>query len=134
MANLKMCLTQQGWLTTLEQFKDYKTSFKLPGKYQLWKRVYWAFNRYAGFIWFSFKAFFAQINAVQPTARHAREADEMRAATSECLYVNCHYYYWPTLNRTGRVWQILVVLSSIKYHNPIQRFSNRYVRTDRRQM
>jgi hypothetical protein len=71
--------------STLEQFRDNKISFQLPRKYLLWKRVYWAFNRYAGFIWLSFKAFFAQINAVQPTARHAREADEMRAATSEGL-------------------------------------------------
>jgi hypothetical protein len=37
-------------LSTLEQFRNYKNSFKLPRKYLLWQKVYWAFNRHAGFI------------------------------------------------------------------------------------
>ena len=43
-------LSKYETLSTLEQFRDYKNSFKLPRKYLLWKRVYWALNQYAGFI------------------------------------------------------------------------------------
>jgi len=57
----KIRLSKYEILSKLEQFRNYKNSFILPRKYLLWKRVYRALNRYAGFIWLSFKSFIATV-------------------------------------------------------------------------